>query len=190
MTRKSRIHYPGAVYHAILRGNNKQTIFFSDEDRTQFCLFLQETIEQYDCRIHGFCLMTNHVHLAVQVNLVPLSKNMQSLCTKYARWINWRYQRVGHLFQGRYKAILVEINSYLVELIRYIHLNPVRAKLVEQAKDYSWSGHKTYLGLEEIPWLTTDWVLSTFAEDRQLAQKHYKEFILAGDKKNYKQSSM
>ena len=163
MARKPRLLYPGALYHAILRGNNGQTIFFDHKDRTRFCLLLQEGIERFGHRIHAFCLMTNHVHLAIQMGGIPLSRIMQNLSFRYTRWANWRQKRSGHLFQGRYKAVLVDADSYLEELTRYIHLNPVRAGIVKEPEDYPWSGHRAYLGLEMIPWLTTDWVLSQFS---------------------------
>ena len=180
MARKPRLLYPGALYHAILRGNNGQTIFFDHKDRTRFCLLLQEGIERFGHRIHAFCLMTNHVHLAIQMGGIPLSRIMQNLSFRYTRWGNWRQKRSGHLFQGRYKAVLVDADSYLEELIRYIHLNPVRAGIVKEPEDYPWSGHRAYLGLEMIPWLTTDWVLSQFSERLTLARRAYRRFVHEG----------
>lgn len=180
MARKPRIHFPGGIYHVMLRGNDRQPIFFSNEDRYRFYLLLQEFLTRCEHRIHAFCLMSNHVHLAIQVGDIPLSKLMQLLSFSYTRWINTRYQRVGHLFQGRYKAILVEQESYLAELVRYIHLNPVRANLVTCATDYHWSGHRAYLGMEELSWFTTDCVLSIFAEELTSARMQYQQFIVEG----------
>jgi putative transposase len=100
MARKPRIAYPGALYHVILRGNDGQTIFFDDKDRTRFYLLLQEGIERFGHRVHGFCLMTNHVHLAIQMGEIPLSRILQNLSFRYTRWVNWRQKRSGHLFQG------------------------------------------------------------------------------------------
>ena len=100
MARKPRIHYPGAVYHVILRGNDRQEVFCDDQDRYRFYLFLQQGVERFRHRIHAFCLMTNHIHLAVQVEATPLSRIMQSLSLRYTRWVNWRHNRSGHLFQG------------------------------------------------------------------------------------------
>ena len=122
MARKSRIHYPGAVYHVILRGNGGQDIFFARQDRTRFYLLLQEGVERFGHRIHAFCCMTNHVHLAIQVAEIPLAKIMQNVSFRYTRHINNREKRIGHLFQGRYKALLIDADSYLLELVRYIHL--------------------------------------------------------------------
>ena len=180
MARRPRLLYPGGLYHAILRGNNGQTIFVDHKDRTRFCLLLQEGIERFGHRIHAFCLMTNHVHLAIQMGGIPLSRIMQNLSFRYTRWANWRQKRSGHLFQGRYKAVLVDADSYLEELIRYIHLNPVRAGIVKEPEDYPWSGHRAYLGLEMIPWLTTDWVLSQFSKRLTLARRAYRRFVHEG----------
>jgi putative transposase len=124
--------------------------------------------------------MTNHVHLAIQTGEIPLSRILQNLSFRYTRWVNWRQKRSGHLFQGRYKAVLVDADIYLQELVRYIHLNPVRAGIVNEPQDYGWSGHRAYLGLETIPWLTTDWVLSQFSKRLPLARKAYKSFVHAG----------
>ena len=113
MARKHRIYYPGAYYHVILRGNTQQDIFFTDNDRFRFYLLLQEGIERYGHTIHAFCLMNNHIHLLCQVDLVPLSRIIQNIAFRYARWINWSRERTGHLFQGRYKAILIDADEYL-----------------------------------------------------------------------------
>ncbi len=150
MARKPRLHYPGAVYHVMARGNGGQPVFTDDEDRYRFYLFLQEGVEKFGHRIHAFCLMKNHVHLAIQVREKPLSRIMQQLCFRYTQWVNVRQKRIGHLFQGRYKAILVDADSYLAELVRYIHLNPVRARMVKTPDRYPWSGHRAYLGHKKL----------------------------------------
>ena len=186
MARKPRVHYPGALYHVTLRGNAGQTVFFDDRDRTRFYLLLQEGIERFRHRIHAFCLMSNHVHVAVQVGDVPLSRIIQNLSFRYTRWINWRLSRSGHLFQGRYKAVLVDADAYLLELTRYIHLNPVRAGIVKEPEDYPWGGHRAYLGREVIPWLTTDWVLSQFSKRQSSAREAYGRFIQDGKKGIYR----
>ncbi len=156
MARKPRIHYPGAVYHVILRGNGKQDIFFEEEDRCRFYLLLQEGIERYRHQVHAFCLMTNHVHLVVQVADIHLSRIMQNLSFRYTRWVNWRHDRSGHFFQGRYKVVLVDGDSYLLELVRYVHLNPVRAKMASTPEEYAWTSHRAYCGQEALPWLATE----------------------------------
>jgi REP element-mobilizing transposase RayT len=163
-----------------LRGNSGQTIFFDDKDRTRFFLLLQEGMERFGHRVHAFCLMTNHVHLAIQITEISLSRILQNLSFRYTRWVNWRQGRTGHLFQGRYKAVLIDADTYLQELTRYIHLNPVRAGMVRKPEKYPWSGHRAYLGLETIPWLTTDWVLSQFSEKVSVARRAYMKFVQEG----------
>ena len=180
MARKPRIHVPGGLYHVTLRGNAGQTIFFNDDDRYYFCSLVQEGVERFGHRIHGFCCMTNHVHLAIQVGEVPLSKIMQNLSFRYTRWINQRKNRDGHLFQGRYKAILVDANRYLLELVRHIHLHPVREGKVRDAVEYPWSSHQAYLGEVQLPWLSTEGVLSQFGRQRAAARRRYAKFVQEG----------
>jgi REP element-mobilizing transposase RayT len=177
MARKQRIHYPGALYHVILRGNARQDIFFDDGDRCRFFLLLQDAVEKFGFRIHAYCLMTNHVHLAVQVGAMPLSRIMQNLSLRYTAWINRRLNRSGHLFQGRYKAVLVDADSFLLELVAYIHLNPVRAGMTASPGDHPWSSHRAYLGKEIIPWLTTELVLSMFGNRLDKARKLFAHFV-------------
>jgi hypothetical protein len=124
--------------------------------------------------------MTNHIHLAIQVGELPLSRGMQNLSFRFTRWINWRQKRTGHLFQGRYKAVLVDGDSYLLELVRYIHLNPVRAGMVEDPAEYPWSGHRGYLGMELLTWMSTDWVLGQFDMSVTKARAAYRAFVWDG----------
>lgn len=180
MARKPRIYYPGAVYHVILRGNAGKEIFFSDKDRYRFYLLLQEGQERFGYLIHAFCLMPNHVHLALQVGRVPLSRILQNLAQRYTMWVNRREGRTGHVFQGRYKAILLDADAYLLELIRYIHLNPVRAGVARRPEEYPWSSYKAYLGEVVIPWLSRDWVLSQFSSRKSLACQRLREFVYEG----------
>jgi len=164
----------------IIRGNAGQTIFFCDDDWHHLYLLLQEGIARYGYRVHAFCCMSNHIHFVIQIGKVPLSKVMQNIAFRYTRWINRRAGRMGHLFQGRYKALLVDADSYLLELTRYIHLNPVRAGMVRDPAEYRWSSHRAYLGTETIPWLTTDWVLSQFGMQLSVSRRGYKEFVSEG----------
>jgi REP element-mobilizing transposase RayT len=177
MPRKPRIHFPGAVYHVMLRGNAGEPIFFEDGDRYRLYLFLQQATEKFRCRIHGFCFMTNHIHLIMQVADVPLSRIMQSLALRYTKWINYSQNRTGHVFQSRYKAILLDADAYLLELVRYVHLNPVRAGMVTAPEQHPWSGHRTYTGAESLSWLTTDWVLARFSNQAVRARQAYQEFV-------------
>ena len=178
MARKARIHIPGGLYHVMLRGNGGQDIFFCPEDRYRLFILIQEGIERFGHRVHAFCLMGNHIHLAIQVSDIPLSRIMQNLSFRYTRWINSSYKRMGHLFQGRYKALLVDKDSYLLELVRYIHLNPVRASLVDDPDEYEWSGHRSYLGKEHIPWLTCDAVLAQFGSTVKEGREQYARFVM------------
>ena len=131
--------------------------------------------------------MTNHVHLAVQVGVVPLSRIMQNITFRYTRWHNWRQGRTGHLFQGRYKSFLVDADSYLQELVAYIHLNPLRAGLTAKSASYRWSSHRAYLGKEIIPWLNTEQVLATFASDLTKARRLYSDFVLERVKEGHRE---
>jgi REP element-mobilizing transposase RayT len=171
----------------MVRGNSGQNIFADEEDRYRFYLFLQEGVEKFGHRIHAFCLMNNHVHLAIQVGEKPLSRIMQNLCFRYTQWVNSRQKRVGHLFQGRYKAIVVDADSYLAELVRYIHLNPVRAKILKTPEAYPWSGHRAYMGLEQLPWLTTELVLLQFAQRLKTARTKYGKFVQYGRDEGHRQ---
>jgi REP element-mobilizing transposase RayT len=164
----------------MLRGNGGQTVFETDEDRYRFYLLLQEGICRFGYRVHAFCLMSNHIHLAVQVGEIPLSRAIQNLSFRFTRWINWRQRRTGHLFQGRYKAILVDGDSYLLELVRYIHLNPIRVGMAKSPEEYSWSSHRAYLCREQLPWLTTDWVLGQFGKSVAKARSSYRSFVMDG----------
>lgn len=186
MPRKPRIHFPGAVYHVMLRGNAGQDIFVDDEDRTRLTLLMQQCVERFKCRIHAFCLMSNHIHLAIQVDSIHLSRIMQSLNLQLTRHYNRKQGVTGHLFQGRYKAILVSADDYLLELVRYIHLNPVRIALVNNPEDYRWSSHNVYCGQASLPWLTTDWVFSFFAETGEAAASRFRDFVMDGISEGYR----
>lgn len=155
-------------------------MFFDRQDRTKFFFLLQEGIEKYHHRIHAYCLMTNHVHLAIQVGEIPLSRIIQNLSFRYTRYINRRMKQTGHLFQGRYKALLIDAESFLLELVRYIHNNPVRAGMVKSPSEYPWSSHSVYLGKTSVPWVTTDWVLARFFSGKKRAIKLYEVFVHAG----------
>jgi REP-associated tyrosine transposase len=179
MPRRSRIHFPGATYHVIIRGNNKQDIFTCDSERRKFYSLINEGVERFEHQVIAFCLMSNHVHLAVKVNDIPLAEVIQNLSFRYTRSFNFRHRRIGHLFQGRYKAILVDSEAYLRELVRYIHLNPVRAKIVSDPAEYKWSGHRAYVGLDSLPWLATDVGLEAFSYSSKSAVDYYNAFVIS-----------
>lgn len=180
MARKPRIHLPGGFYHVILRGNAGQSIFLAETDFSHLEALLAEGIRRFGHRVHAYCWMPNHIHLLIQVSRIGLPAIIQNLAFRYTRWINSRQRRRGHLFQGRYQAILVDADHYLLELLRYIHLNPVRAGLVATPREYPHSSHRAYLGHGAIPWLHTDWVLGQIAATRSEARRRYRRFIAAG----------
>ena len=180
MARKPRLHVPGGLYHVILRGNARQDVFFSVADRLAFYELLAEGVSRFGYRVHAFCLMTNHVHLALQAGASPLSTGMQNLSFRYTRYLNKVRNRVGHVFQGRYKAYLVDQDAYGLELVRYIHLNPVRARMVREPAAYRWSSQRAYLGREKLSWLTTDWVLGQFASRLVTARARFAAFVSQG----------
>jgi putative transposase len=180
MSRKTRFHQKGTLYHVMLRGNNGDPIFFSDEDRGFICFLLQESIQKFDHSIYAFCLMNNHIHLAIKVNETSISCIMQNIAFRYTHYINKKYDRVGHLFQGRFKSVMVDANAYFLELIRYIHLNPVRAKLVENPKDYRWSSYRAYCKLIKCSWLNINDVLRRFGRTFNEALKNFEEYVLRG----------
>jgi REP element-mobilizing transposase RayT len=180
MPRKPRIHMPGGLYHVILRGNARQDIFFTEADRLMFYSLLEEGVLRFDYRVHAFCLMSNHVHLAMQMGAQPLSKGLQNLAFRFTRHINRTQNRVGHLFQGRYTALLVDEQAYGLELVRYIHLNPVRARIVHDPAAYPHSGHPGYIGKRKFPFLTTGWVLALFDARPGVARGRYARFVAEG----------
>ncbi|MFN0316029.1 MAG: transposase [Burkholderiales bacterium] len=180
MARKPRLHVPGGLYHVILRGNARQDVFISAGDRQAFYDLLAEGVTRFGYRVHAFCLMINHLHLALQAGESGLSSGMQNLSFRYTRYLNTRLARVGHVFQGRFKAFLVDQDHYGLALVRYLHLNPVRAKMVREAGAYRWSSQRAYLGDETLPWLTTDWVLGQFGQRTAMARTRFAAFVDSG----------
>lgn len=177
MPRKPRIHVPGGLYHVIMRGNDRQALYTDDTDRRRWIGLLAEGIERYRCRIHAYCWMTNHVHMAVQVSDLPLNRLIHWLAMTYSRQTNQRLGRTGHLFERRYRATLVDADGYVLQLVRYIHLNPVTANLVTDPRRYPWSSHRAYLGDDPPTWLTLDWVLSRFGASFSEARRAYAAFM-------------
>jgi len=146
----------------MLRGNGGQDIFRDDADLARFCVLLQYASEKHQLNIHGFCLMENHVHFVIQPCTSDLTAGMHSLAFRYAQYFNKKYKRRGYLYQGRYKAVLVQSDTYLRRLVRYIHLNPVRARIVRRAEEYRWSSHRAYMGSDDYTWLNRTLVLDAF----------------------------
>jgi putative transposase len=162
MARKPRIHYPGAFYHCLNGGNRRKALFHCDDDYLFMLDCIREVVGKYGLCLHGYCLMPNHLHLLLQVQQVPLSTIMRSCLTRYAQQFNRIHHLTGHVFQGRYRAILCQKESYLLELVRYVHLNPVRAHLVEAPQQWRWSSLNDYVHPSQHCWLHTEEVLSLF----------------------------
>ncbi len=183
MARPLRIEYPGAVYHITSRGNAKKSIFRDDRDRERFLEILSSVVKRYNWLCYGYCLMDNHYHLLIETPDVNLSKGMRQLNGVYTQSFNRTHKSVGHVFQGRYKAILVEKESYLLELCRYVVLNPVRAGIVKRPEDWRWSSYISTAGIKRAPeYLTVDWIFGQFGSNREKAEKGYRDFVKAGIK--------
>jgi REP element-mobilizing transposase RayT len=183
MSRPLRIEFPGAIYHITSRGNRRENIFLSDDDRSLFLEVYSRTADRFGWICYAYCLMSNHYHLVIETPLPDLSSGMAYLNGLYTRRFNRKHKKVGHVFQGRYKAVLVERNTYLLELLRYIVLNPVRAKMVKEAKDWTWSSYNATVGQADKPeWLNTQWVLNCFSELPEQARNEYASFVAQGMK--------
>ncbi|KPK14843.1 MAG: addiction module toxin RelE [Betaproteobacteria bacterium SG8_41] len=183
MVRPLRLEFPGAVYHVTARGNARAEIFKDDADRDAFLSVLERCIARFGWLLHAYCLMDNHYHLMIETRAANLSAGMRQLNGVYTQRFNRRHRRVGHVFQGRFKAIIVDRDSYLLDLSRYVVLNPVRARVVHGPKDYRWSSYRATAGLSAAPqYLTCDWILSQFGTSRALAQEHYRAFVAEGMK--------
>jgi len=181
MSRPLRIELSGAIYHVTSRGNARALIFMDDGDRDLFTETLGQVVERFNWLCHAYCLMGNHYHLMVETPDANLIAGMRQLNGVYTQRFNRRHRRVGHVFQGRFKAILVDRDSYLLELCRYVVLNPVRAGMVKRAGDYRWSSYRATAGITETPtFLTCEWVLSQFAQTEAAARRSYREFVRPG----------
>jgi len=181
MARPLRIEYDGALYHVTSRGNERKPIFKDDSDREIFLDILYKVNKRYNWICHAYCLMDNHYHLVIETPDGNLSKGMRQLNGVYTQTFNKKYRRVGHIFQGRYKAILIQKESHLLEVCRYVVLNPVRAKATRSIGDWKWSSYLATAGKNKSrPCLTTDWILGQFAKQKRTAEKKYEEFVEAG----------
>lgn len=180
MARQLRIEYPAASYHVTSRGNEQKEIFRSKKDREQFLHYLETARERYGAVIHTYCLMNNHYHLLLETPKGNLSQVMRHLNGAYTTYFNVKRKRFGHLFQGRYKAILVDADEYAKELSRYIHLNPVRAGIVSRPEEYEWSSYRGYIGKSKSAWLTTDFILGYFDDRISSGREKYQKFTEDG----------
>jgi putative transposase len=183
MTRPLRIEFAGAVYYITSRGNAKQAIFLDEKDFADFLGVLGLVVKRYHFILHAYCLMNNHYHLLMETPDGNLSRGMRQLNGLYTQRFNKKHQRVGPLLQGRYQAILVDKDHYLLTLCRYVVLNPVRAKIVKDPGDWKWSTYRATIGDDPvIPCLTTDWILSQFSQEQKKASSLYQVFVRSGIK--------
>jgi putative transposase len=176
MARQPRIEFPGALYHVTARGIERREIYRDDRDRERFLSLLAVRVPRFEVSVLAYCLMTNHVHLAVQTGATPLQRFMKSLQTAYAQYFNRRHDRIGPLFAGRYKAFLVDRDRYFQALIRYIHLNPVEARIVDRPGQYPWSSFGAYFASAH-DWLDVDGVLKNFGRTRVEARQRLRKLL-------------
>ncbi|MBI4369520.1 MAG: transposase [Elusimicrobia bacterium] len=181
MARPLRVEYPGAFYHVFTRGNDRRWIFRDNADRKRFFGLIAESAERWAVRVHAYALMDNHYHLLIEAKGGFLSAPIRQINGVYTQHYNRRYKTSGHLFHGRFKALIVDKDGYLLTLSRYIHQNPVRAKMVSAPEKYRWSSCRAFLGLEEPPqWLELGDTLGQFGESRQAQIDEYAKFLAAG----------
>jgi len=181
MSRPLRIEYAGAVYHITSRGNEKKAVYKDDVDRGTFLDTLFQVNKRYNWICHAYCLMNNHYHLIIETPDGNLSAGMRQLNGVYTQTFNKRHKRVGHLFQGRYKAILIQKDSHLLEVCRYVVLNPVRARAVDRPELWQWSSYQGTGGKEKPhPCLTTEWILGQFGTTRRITEEAYQKFVQSG----------
>lgn len=182
MARPLRIEFAGALYHVTSRGDKKADIYLDDGDRVQFLNTLKEVCCRFNWVIHAYCLMDNHYHLLVETPESNLSLGMRQLNGVYTQKFNRTHSRVGHVFQGRYKSVIVQKESYLLALSRYIVLNPVRAGMVRSATNWPWSSYRATIGeVESQGGLNTDWILAGFAKRKTTAIERFKAFVAEGN---------
>lgn len=181
MARPLRLEFAGALYHVTSRGDHQEDIFLCDDDRKEWLEVLGTVCSRFNWVVHAYCQMTNHYHLLLETADGNLSGGMRQLNGLYTQRFNRRHGLVGHLFQGRYKAILVQKETYLLELTRYVVLNPLRANMVKSLEDWRWSSYP-FVTKQEVPppWLDTEWLLSQFGSQRSAAITGYRQFVMAG----------
>jgi putative transposase len=181
MSRPIRLEFPDALYHITSRGDRREDIYDDDADREAFLKIFSKVIEQNNWYCYSYCLMSNHYHLLVQTPDANLSKGMRQLNGIYTQYYNRRHGLTGHLFQGRYKSILVDQDAYLLELSRYIVLNPVKAGMVKSVEKWVWSSYRAMVGMTPSPeWLSSEFLLSQFSKQRKTAIKRYRQFVSEG----------
>lgn len=176
-----RIEFPGGLYHVTSRGDRREDIFLDDADRQQWLMLLGHVCGRFDWRCHAYCLMSNHFHIVIETIQGSLSAGMRQLNGVYTQWHNRAHGRVGHVFQGRFKAIVVQRESYLLELARYVVLNPVRAGMCATPEQWRWSSYNASIACAPAPpWLQTSWLLAQFGDEPEAARCAYMDHIHAG----------
>lgn len=181
MARQLRIEYPNACYHITSRGNSGNMVVRNDKDRQYFLELLGDVIEQFHWICYAYCLMSTHYHLVIETSQANLSRGMRQLNGVYTQRFNWRHKRRGHVFQGRFKAIIIDKDGYLLELSRYVVLNPVRAHMVEHPEDWKWSSYRATIGKAEAPvFFIPDLILARFSGNHSVARRLYAAFVMEG----------
>jgi REP element-mobilizing transposase RayT len=180
MPRPHRIEFPGAFYHVYARGNNKQKIFMDTQDYTVYLDRIKRYYNRYPFFLYAYALMSNHIHLAIETREIPLSKIMQGIQQSYSHYVHKKYSYVGHLYQGPYGAVLYDKDEFALNLVRYIHRNPIEARLVENPVEYSWSSHRIYMNMENCSFLDKKFVLEMFPCDETKAIQMFNKFVLEG----------
>lgn len=177
MPRPPRLHVPGGFYHVVLRGNHRRELFATPKDRDVLNDIVADSLSCCLARLHAFCWMTNHLHALVQVHDQPLGKLMQRIAMRYSRYRHRQLRTTGHSFERRYKAWLIDVDSYFITCLRYIHLNPVKANMVTHPSEYAWTSHHVYLGTQTLPWVTTEFGLGLFGKTMKQARHAYRAFM-------------
>jgi len=177
MARRPRIEFEGGFYHVITRGNQRQKVFTEEKDFLKYLEFLTDYKERYVFLLYAYVLMGTHIHLLIETRQVPLSKILQGINQRFTMYFNWRHGTVGHLLQGRYKSILCDRDAYLLNLVKYVHCNPVRAGMVKRPEEYRWSSHRAYLGLSKDGLVDTELVLGMFSKRLKRARRLYREYM-------------
>jgi len=181
MARKTRIQYKGCLYHIMVRGNNGEFVFDKEEDKQMYAALIRSYKEKYSFKLYSYCVLDNHVHLLIEQEDEPLSKIMQGIQQSYTQRYNKKYYRTGHVFQQRYKANICNKDQYLLQLIRYIHYNPVEAGL-DKGINYKWSSHNEYISNKESELIEVDYILGLFGDNKKSAVESYKKFMEIGSK--------
>lgn len=180
MPRPYSVHFPGALFHVTSRGSEKREIFLETRDYERYLGRLSQLKAKLSFKLYSYCLMPNHIHLLIEVKDNPLSKIMQVIQTGHAMFFNKKYNHVGYVFQGRYRWLLVEKESYLLELIRYINLNPIRAGIVERVEDWEFCSFQEIIGLKSKGLIEQEEILANFSQEKEKAIKNFKDFLKGG----------